>query len=106
MNCQYVKDHYGVPAAIGRKVIVRGRHGVIAEDRGNYIGVTFDDSAPTDVFNVHPTDHVEYGEMGKVRKLNRSQRRYQDYIKADCGYPFSEWLQYHFKRKAPQHLNP
>lgn len=67
MNCQYAKEHYGVPADIGRLVIVNGRSGVIAEDRGHYLGVRFDDS-PEMILNVHPTWKVEYGEMVEVRE--------------------------------------
>ena len=36
---QYVNNAYGVPACIGRLVIVSGKRGIIAEDRGHYIGV-------------------------------------------------------------------
>ena len=42
MKCKYASDYYDVPADIGRAVIVNGKPGVIAEDRGNYIGVNFD----------------------------------------------------------------
>ena len=40
MNCDYVRNAYGVPACIGRKVVHKGRAGIISADRGNYIGVT------------------------------------------------------------------
>lgn len=69
MNCEYVQKTYGVPACIGRRVTVNGRAGIIAEDRGNYIGVNFDDSKPGMIMNAHPTWKVEYGKMGKVRKM-------------------------------------
>ena len=42
MDCPYVKEHYKVPAEIGRRVVVDGKPGIIAEDRGHYIGVNFD----------------------------------------------------------------
>ncbi len=96
MSCQYVKDHYQVPAEIGRRVSVDGKLGIIAEDRGNYIGVNFDSDKPGVVFNIHPTDNVEYGEMGQIRheKLTRSQKRYREYLKNQDWYDgtFAEWL--------------
>jgi len=93
MTCEYVRDYYGVPACIGRRIIHRGKPGVIAEDRGNYIGVNFDSDKPGRVLNVHPTDEVEYGDMGKVRQMTRSQRRYQEYLDADWfGDDFATWI--------------
>ncbi len=93
MNCEYVRETYGVPACIGRIVTYKGRKGVISEDRGNYIGVTLDDQKPGHVSNFHPnTEELVYGEMGKVRKMTRSQKRYQDWQYADCGLTFAEWI--------------
>lgn len=63
MAFEYVKKHYGVPAEIGRRVVVEGRPGIIAEDRGHYIGVNLDCDKPGVVYNVHPTDNVEYLEI-------------------------------------------
>lgn len=87
MNCEYVREYYGVTACIGRRVVAMGKPGIIAEDRGNYIGVNFDEDKPGVIFNCHPTYEVEYLEMGKVRekKLTRSQKRYQEYLKS-CYY--------------------
>jgi hypothetical protein len=94
-SCQYVRDHYGVPACIGRRVVVGGKPGIIAADRGNYIGVNFDESKPGHIFNCHPTDEVEYGEMGKIRKMTRSQKRWADYSDvADCFESFWHWLRH------------
>lgn len=92
MNCEYVRKYYGVNACIGRRVIVHGNQGVIAEDRGHYIGVNFDKDKPSDIYNVHPTDGVIYGEMGKIRKMTRSQKRYRDYLRSDVDCTFAEWL--------------
>ena len=93
MNCQYVREKYGVPAAIGRRVIASGKPGVIAEDRGHYIGVNFDSDKPGVIFNVHPKSNVEYLEMDKVRKMTCSQKRYQDYLKvADCFNSFRHFV--------------
>lgn len=51
----YIIRTYNVPAAYGRKVTINGRGGIIVEDRGNYIGVNFDDSKPNVVSSCHPT---------------------------------------------------
>jgi hypothetical protein len=75
MAYEYVRDYYGVPAATGRKVVMNGRPGIIAEDRGHYIGVNFDDQPPGTVVNAHPTWKMTYGDMGAVRKLPARQAR-------------------------------
>jgi len=92
MKCTYASNYYDVPADIGRAVIVNGKHGVIAEDRGNYIGVNFDADKPGVIANCHPTWKVKYGEMRGIRKMSRSQQRYQNYLRADCCETFAEWM--------------
>lgn len=94
MNCEYVQQNYGVPAKIGRRVVVHGKPGIIAADRGHYIGVNFDDNKPGVIHNAHPTDEVEYLGIGKVRSMTAGQRRYQDYL--DVGDQFDSFL--HFLR--------
>lgn len=95
MSCEYVRKYYGVPAEIGRRVIVYGKPGIIAADRGNYIGVNFDCDKPGVIHNAHPTDHVEYGGMGTVRKMTRSQARYREYLDSDgCFDSFAHFLLY------------
>lgn len=90
---KYAKEQYGVPADIGRKVIVNGRSGIIAADRGNYIGVNFDDQKAGVISNCHPTWEVTYLDMGKIRKMSRSQRRYQEYMEVgECYESFSHFL--------------
>lgn len=90
MNCEYVRTHYGVPAEIGRRVVINGKPGIIAEDRGNYIGVTFDCDPPGTVLNAHPTSEVEYGEMGELRKISsrklRSRQRYSRFLEYGDGF--------------------
>lgn len=76
MNCEYVRQHYNVPAEIGRRVTAYGKPGIIAEDRGNYIGVNLDEDKPGVVHNYHPTDGIEYHEMGVVRKPSKGRARY------------------------------
>lgn len=94
-NCEYVREYYGVPAEIGRRVIVDGEPGIIAEDLGNYIGVLFDKDEPNHILPCHPTWKVEYGEMGTVRKMTRSQKRYRRYLQvADCFENFKEFLRH------------
>lgn len=94
MAFEHIIKHYGVPAEIGRRVIVDGEPGVIAEDRGDYIGVLFDSQKPNSIVNCHPTWEVEYQGMGEVRKMTRSQKRYQDYLKAQEWYDgsFADWI--------------
>jgi hypothetical protein len=75
--CKYIKEHYGVPADIGRRIKVDGQAGIIAEDRGNYLGVNFDSDSPGVIRNVHPTWQVEYMGMGVIR---RSKKKEQDNI--------------------------
>jgi len=88
--CKYVRDYYGVPAEIGRRVIVNGKPGVIAEDGGHYIGVLFDEDAPGTVYPCHPTWRVEYQGMGPVRQLparkRRAKERYQRYREYGDGF--------------------
>ena len=92
MNCEYVREHYDVPAVIGRRVVVGGNPGIIAEDRCHYIGVNFDADKPGVVCNAHPTSEVEYGEMGVIRKMTRSQKRYIDYLRSESSLTFAEWI--------------
>ena len=92
MNCDYVRKHYGVPACIGRRVVAYGKPGIIAEDRGHYIGINLDCHKPGVVNNYHPCDGIEYGKMGSVRKMTSSQKRYRDYLEDDGVESFAEWL--------------
>lgn len=88
---QYVRKVYKVPAEYGRKISLNGESGIICEDRGHYVGVNFDKDKPGVVKNCHPTELV-YGDIGKVRKPTRGQKRYQEYLTSECGYTFTEWL--------------
>ena len=53
--CQYVNDHYKIPAYVGMLVWYEGARGKIVEDRGHYIGVRFDTESVDIVHNFHPT---------------------------------------------------
>ena len=93
MSCPYVKQAYGVPADIGRRVVIDGEPGIIAADRGQYIGVNFDADKPGNIKNAHPTWRVEYQDMGKVRPMTKGQRRYSEYLDvADLYENFSHFL--------------
>ena len=98
-KCRYASKYYKVPADIGRRVVVGGKPGIIAEDRGQYIGVLFDDAKPNNILPCHPTWMVEYLDMGKIRQMTRSQQRYQDYLNAECNESFSEWMGFPAKEK-------
>lgn len=101
MNYDYVREYYGVPACTGRRVMVYGKPGVIAEARGNYIGVTLDSDKPGRVSNYHPTDGVEYLGMGTVRPMTRSQARYARYVAvSECFNSFLDFCRYD-AAKAP-----
>ena len=93
-NCEYAREYYNVPACIGRRVKYKEKDGVIAEDKGNYIGVNFDSDKPGVVYNIHPTDdNLTYLGMGKVRKMTRGQRRYKRYLEySDCFETFIDFL--------------
>jgi hypothetical protein len=75
--CKYIKEYYKVPADIGRRIKVNGVAGTIVEDRGNYLGVNFDNDKPGVIRNVHPTWKVEYMGMGIIR---RSKKQDADYV--------------------------
>jgi len=93
MDCEYVREYYNVPAQIGRRVIYNGNLGTIYKDGGNYIAVNFDTEKAGHTHNIHPEDEkLEYLGIGKIRKMTRSQQRYRDYLDADCGLTFAEWI--------------
>lgn len=101
MNCEYVQKYYGVPACIGRRVIAYGKPGIIAGDRGHYIGILLDSDKPGHVNNYHPTDGIEYlDEMGKVRKPSRYQARYQRFL--EYGDGFDSFLDFCYWDAAPE----
>lgn len=92
---EYVNQYYGVNACIGQRVKVDGQPGVIAKDMGSYIGVNFDSDKPGLIKPCHPTWKVEYLGMGKLRKMTRSQKRYQEYLDSvynEAGHSFAYYL--------------
>ncbi len=94
MNFEYIKNFYDVQAELGMLIKYKDKTGIIAEDRGNYIGVNFDDNKPGDIRNVHPTDPnlIFLNKYGKIRKMTRSQQRYYDYRMSEYPGSFREYL--------------
>lgn len=99
MKLEYIQRTCGVPAEIGRRVKMDGRPGIIAADRGNYVGVNFDADKPGVIKNCHPVWKMEYGEMGTLRPMTRSQKRYQEFLSADSGLTFFEFLKWRHANK-------
>lgn len=97
---QWVRDHYGVPAEIGRRVICYGKPGIITKDLNNYIGVTLDAERPGRSHPYHPTHEVVYGEMGVIRKASRSTARYQRYL--EYGDMFQSFIQFCYWDSDPE----
>ena len=94
-NFEYVNSAYGVNACAGRIVEFRGRTGIISEDRGNYIGITFDDEKPGTVSNFHPkTDGLVYLGIGKIRRMTASQNRYKRYKELRDIYDFENFAHF------------
>ncbi|MEL7124423.1 MAG: hypothetical protein AAFO07_33615 [Bacteroidota bacterium] len=90
---EYIRNHYKVPAEIGRRIRFEGKEGVIYKDCGHYIGVNFDEDKPGVIHRLHPTYNVEYLGMGKLRLQTASQLRYQQFKDADWFTgTFAEWL--------------
>ncbi|WP_225917190.1 hypothetical protein [Pseudomonas xanthosomatis] len=91
--CAYVQQYYQVPACIGRRVIAYGKPGVIAADRGHYIGVVLDDDAKRQVRNHHPEDGIVYGEMAD--RLPRAPKRsnYDRFTDEEWNCDFVEFLE-------------
>ncbi|AZD01345.1 hypothetical protein [Pseudomonas chlororaphis] len=70
-NCAYVRNHYGVPTEVGRRVIANGEPGVIMADRGHYIGVILDSDPKKRIRNYHPTWEMQYGDMAEELPLKQ-----------------------------------
>lgn len=102
----YINKTYGVNACIGRRVIVYGEPGTIIKDCGNHLGVNFDNRKPGHVSRCHPTSEVQYlDEFRAPRKMTAGQRRYQEYLDADSGQSFSEWIGAYRKLKPTENYS-
>lgn len=58
MDFDYIRERYKVPAAVGQRVLYKGKPGVIIGARGCYIRVKLDGEAR--VGNYHPTWEMVY----------------------------------------------
>lgn len=92
MSCEYVRQHYSVPACIGRRVIAYGKPGIILADRGHYIGVALDDDPKHRISNYHPTHEIVYGEMADKLPKPPKRSNYDKFQDDDTGLDFHEWL--------------
>lgn len=105
MNFDYVKNAYHVPAEMHREVMLKGKKGVIMEDMGNYIGVVFYDSENKHPQPCHPIWEMEYLDTFNynppIEKITASKRRYKEFLDADSGLNFREWLGIKPKNKNP-----
>jgi hypothetical protein len=68
-NCAFVRQHYQVPAEIGRRVIANGKPGVILADRGHYIRVVLDEDPKKRIANYYPTHEMQCGKMAETLPL-------------------------------------
>lgn len=97
-NFEYVNQHYGVNACVGRRVVAYGCAGTITKDFGQYIGIVLDTAPHSAPERYHPTDGIEYGEVIDYEppKINARQYQakcnYQEFLDEDCSYEFHEWL--------------
>jgi hypothetical protein len=94
MNFEYVNQHYGVNACMGRRVTAYGKPGVIVKDMGHHIGIVLDSDPDSSPRPYHPIDGITYGEVARYTppKVSRSKARYQEYLHADYGDDFATWL--------------
>ena len=92
----YIKDNYGVDIKLGMDIVFNGDRGIVTDDNGHYVGVTFDKDKPGHVSNIHPTDEALTitCKFRKIRKMTRSQSNYQDYLRSEVDCSFSEWMRF------------
>lgn len=97
-NFEYVNQYYGVSACVGRRVVAYGEPGTIVKDYGQYIGIVLDTAPHASPERYHPTDGIEYGDVVDYEppsmnaRQYQAKRNYQEFLDADCGYEFHEFL--------------
>lgn len=74
MNFEWVNQHYGVNACIGRRVIAYGVPGTIVKDMGNHIGIVLDSAREKDPAPYHPIDGIIYGDVMSTNRQNLASR--------------------------------
>ncbi|MDN4147589.1 hypothetical protein QYE80_21525 [Pseudomonas tohonis] len=91
-NFEYVRQHYGVPACRGRRVVAYGKPGVITTDFGHHIGIVLDEDVKRQPGRYHPMDGIVYGEM--TDKLPKPPRRtkWDRYYDEEWTCEFHEFL--------------
>lgn len=100
MSYEYVNQYYRINACTGRRVIAYGEPGVIAQDKGNYIGILLDKDEPGDIEPYHPIDGIEYlDEVVAVRQLparkRKSKERYKRFLEyGDCFESFIDFCRW------------
>ena len=98
---EQIIHYYGVPAAMGRRVKMDGRPGIIVQDRGHHLGINFDADKPNVIKSAHPTWKMEYLGMGEIRPLTKAQARYQRYLAvSECFDDFLQFCRYDARREA------
>ena len=92
---EYIKDNYDVEVVLGNVIYFDGERGLVTEDRGHYIGVTFDKDKPGTISNIHPTDEkldIRHHIVELIRRMTRSQKNYQEYLHSEVDVTFAEWM--------------
>jgi len=96
MDFEYIINQYKVPAEMFREVSLDGRKGVITEDKGQYLGVTFYDDKNLNCLPCHPTWKMEYLETFNRKPPNpknlAGKQRYRDYLELDLDMTFFQYL--------------
>lgn len=94
MNFEWVNQHYGANACIGRRVIAYGAPGTIVKDMGNHIGIVLDRAQEREPAPYHPIDGIVYGDVIEYKppKVSLSTQRYREYWHSESTLSFAEWL--------------
>lgn len=100
----YINSYYKLSIRLGQDVEYRGRKGIITEDRGSYVGITFDDEKAANVSPFHPLEEglVYLDSYREPRKLTKSQSRYKRYLKYGDGFSsFKDYLYWDCSKERP-----
>lgn len=94
MSFEWINQHYGVNACVGRRVVAYGAPGTIVKAMGQYIGVVLDSAPDREPAPYHPTDGITYGEVIEYKppKISRARKRYREYWRSESSLSFAEWL--------------
>lgn len=88
----YVRQHYGVPACHGRRVIAYGKPGVITTDFGHYVGIVLDEDVKRRPRRYHPEDGIVYGEMATALPKPPRYTNFDRYKDEEWDCEFHEFL--------------